>query len=406
MKTYIIINTLVLVGFVLTCCYIIFNHAKSKQNIAAKLKVQNDNLNRITSLDWKVKGILILAFILIIISFLPSLILTRPSIKNDINFSNTGKIGETISGLMAPFIALSGVVLTGLVFYIQYKANLLQRELFLQKQDENRKQLQQQIDNQNNQVRLQQFESQFYEMLKLHRENVTEIKFKGYDFEERKQLIKYEKVTEGRKVFVIMKTELECIIALFNKDRMLDKETFQKCYRLFFSGLEEFEKAFPEETIIIKLFKEARKRHEYPDLKVIKSNQERKEFLPYVNLNFNYRPFPGHSSLLGHYFRHLYLTVKSVTNSDIVIDYEERMKYLRILRAQLSNHEQILLFYNWLSGYGAEWENEKHSFFTEYCMIHNLWYDNLFKHPYIEENVNYLRTKEVIFRKGEMFEID
>lgn len=82
------------------------------------------------------------------------------------------------------------------------------------------------------------------------------------------------------------------------------------------------------------------------------------------------------------------------------------MKYLRILRAQLSNHEQILLFYNWLSEYGNDWENEKHQFFTEYCMIHNLWHDNLFPDSFIEENVNHLRTKKVTLRKGQMFEID
>ena len=95
-----------------------------------------------------------------------------------------------------------------------------------------------------------------------------------------------------------------------------------------------------------------------------------------------------------------------MVNSDIVIDYDEKMKYLRILRAQLSNHEQMLLFYNWLSEYGSDWENSKHSFFTEYCMIHNLWYTNLFEDPYITGRVNHLRAKEVKLRKGNMFEID
>lgn len=308
---------------------------------------------------------------------------------------------------MNPFIALAGVIVTGLAFYIQYKANLQQRELFLLEQAENKKQLQEQINSQNRQIQLQQFESQFYEMLKLHRENISEMKINGYDFEETSaQLKRFEKTTDGRKLFVVMQTEFECILSLYTKDNKLDKVGFQKCYQLFFSGLDRYEKAYPTETTFIETLKKARQRHENPNKDSIAKNQDRKEFLPYVKLYFNYKPFSGHAQRLGHYFRHLYLTVKSIANSSIVTDYNERMRYLRILRAQLSNHEQILLFYNWLSEYGNNWENDTHFFFTEYSMIHNLWYDNLFADKFISDNVNYLRTKKVELRKGLMFEID
>ena len=162
---------------------------------------------------------------------------------------------------------------------------------------------------------------------------------------------------------------------------------------------------FSEESTFIGELYRARNQHQYPNAK-IKTNKQRKEFLDDVKLNFNYKPFSGHSSRLGHYFRHLYLTVKSVANSDVIIDYEGRMKYLRILRAQLSNHEQILLFYNWLSEYGSDWENAKHSFFTEFCMIHNLWYDNLLQDPFLKETIEILKNKEVTHRKGSLFEVD
>lgn len=367
----------------------------------------SDKANQHTrQLDWKIYALLILVFILVVVAFTSPFIFTRQSVNEDFDFSKTGPIGDTIGGLMNPFIALAGVIVTGLAFYIQYKANLQQRELFLEEQAENKRQLQEQIDNQNKQNRIQQFESQFYELLKLHRENITEMKINGYDFEENSTLRRFEKNTEGRKIFVTMQTEFECILSLYSKDRKLNKEGFQKCYKLFFSGLDEFEKAHPDETVLIEMFKKARKQHENPDLSIFKTNKDRKEFLPYVQLYFNYKPFSGHASRLGHYFRHLYLTVKSVANSQIITDYEDRMRYLRILRAQLSNHEQILLFYNWLGEYGYDWENDKHAFFTEYCMVHNLWYDNLFNDTYILDSVNYLRTKEVKFRTGKMFEID
>lgn len=361
-----------------------------------------------SQLDWKIYFLLIVAFICILISFVSPFIFTRDSISKDFDFSQSGQIGDTIGGLMNPFIALAGVIVTGLAFYIQYKANLQQRELFELEQKESKKQLQDQINNQNQQNKIQQFESQFYEMLKLHRENITEMKINGYDYEETGTVMKlkrFEKNTEGRKIFVVMKTEFECILSLYAKDKKLDKNGFQKCYRLFFSGLDEYEKAFPTETIFIEMLKKARKNHENPSFP-IETNKARKEFLDYCKLYFNYKPFSGHSQRLGHYFRHLYLTVKSVANSKIVTDYEDRMRYLRIMRAQLSNHEQILLFYNWLSEYGSAWENDTHSFFTEYCMIHNLWYDNLFDDKFITDNVNYLRTKKVNHRQALMFEID
>lgn len=377
---------------------------KSSQPVISKTTEENEH--KPNQLDRKIYFLLVLAFATIVLAFISPFILTRPSVNQDFDFSTSGQIGDTIGGLMNPFIALAGVIVTGLAFYIQYKANQQQRELFLKEQAENKRQLQEQIDNQNKQNQLQQFESQFYEMLKLHRENISEMKINGYDFEEGRILKKFEKTTEGRKIFVTMKTEFECILSIYSKDRKLNKEGFQKCYKLFFSGLEEFDKTYPDENIFTELFRKARKQHEEPELDKITTNQARKEFLPYAKLYFNYKPFSGHSSRLGHYFRHLYLTVKSIANSTLVTDYDEKMKYLRILRAQLSNHEQILLFYNWLSEYGSDWENKKHSFFTEYCLIHNLWYDSLFDDPFVSDKVNYLRTKEVTLRKGKMFEID
>lgn len=405
MTTYIIFNTIAILGLSLTFGYLFYKQKQHGQN--ADATATNDTLSKITSLDWKVKALLVVAFILILISFISPFLFTREAVTEDFDYMKTGQIGDTIGGLMNPFIALAGVIVTGLAFYIQYKANLQQRELFLLEQAENKRQLQEQINSQNRQIQLQQFESQFYEMLKLHRENISEMKINGYDFEEtHNQLRRFEKTTDGRKIFVVMQTEFECILNLYTKDNKLDKVGFQKCYQLFFSGLDRYEKAYPTETIFIEMLKKARQRHENPAKDSLTTNQDRKEFLPYVKLYFNYKPFSGHAQRLGHYFRHLYLTVKSVANSTIVTDYDERMRYLRILRAQLSNHEQILLFYNWLSEYGSDWENDTHAFFTEYCMIHNLWYDNLFDDKFISDNVNYLRTKKVEFRKGLMFEID
>lgn len=45
-----------------------------------------------------------------------------------LDFYNTGQIGDTIGGIMGPFVAIAAAILTFLAFWIQYKANEQQRK--------------------------------------------------------------------------------------------------------------------------------------------------------------------------------------------------------------------------------------------------------------------------------------
>lgn len=45
-----------------------------------------------------------------------------------LDFTETGQIGDTIGGLMGPFIAMAGVFLTFVAFLMQVRANEIQRE--------------------------------------------------------------------------------------------------------------------------------------------------------------------------------------------------------------------------------------------------------------------------------------
>ena len=85
----------------------------------------------------------------------------------------------------------------------------------------------------------------------------------------------------------------------------------------------------------------------------------------------SYRPYSGHMPVLGHYYRHLYQTVSYVVKQDEkLITHEDKLEYLRTLRAQLTDHEQVLLYYNAIVDFGEEWIIN--SFFTKYKMIRNL----------------------------------
>ncbi|UBM59203.1 hypothetical protein LAG90_00830 [Marinilongibacter aquaticus] len=76
--------------------------------------------------NWWTIGLLILAFIALIFSFFAPKLLVQPSKSEALDFSRTGQIGDTIGGIMNPFVAITGVILTFLAFWIQFQANKLQ----------------------------------------------------------------------------------------------------------------------------------------------------------------------------------------------------------------------------------------------------------------------------------------
>ncbi|HZH11151.1 MAG TPA: putative phage abortive infection protein [Microvirga sp.] len=69
---------------------------------------------------------------------------------------------------------------------------------------------------------------------------------------------------------------------------------------------------------------------------------------------------------LGHYFRYLFNFVRFVDDFDFSFEsnpVEAKLRYMRLIRAQLSDYELIILFYNCLSSHGGEFKTyvEKHS---------------------------------------------
>lgn len=82
----------------------------------------------------------------LIILFLPVLLTKFPFCISD--FSNTGPIGDTIGGIMGPFVAIAAAMLTFLAFWVQFKANEQQRK----------------------DIALERFESNFFELLHFHQE--------------------------------------------------------------------------------------------------------------------------------------------------------------------------------------------------------------------------------------------
>lgn len=328
-----------------------------KENIQNKI----DNSTRLGKI---VIIILVFSTAFLVFSFLAPYLFIQPSFLGISFNDSTGLIGDSLGGIMNPFIAISGILLTFLAFYIQYRANILQREIF--KSD---------LTAQNDQFKKTQFENQFYEMVRLHKENTNEITIHTINFYRIKQEQDiWEEIIKGRQVFSFIKLEFELCYQIAKKYFPKSKPTawVNEAYAIIFHGIN---KDLIDEHEFYKAVFDLRQIHKAGNFKGLPSYVLSKTQLdwPY---ELNYPIFTGYSSQLAHYYRHLFQTVKFIAN-DKMLTYEEKRNYLRILRAQLSNQEQVLLFYNWLSNFGFQWENETNKFLTDYRMIHNIYQDLL-----------------------------
>ncbi|MCU0433434.1 MAG: putative phage abortive infection protein [Bacteroidia bacterium] len=337
------------------------------------------------------KKILFVSLILIIIAFISPIIFTK--IHTGIEFNGyTGVIGDTIGGIMNPFIAIAGILVTFLAFYIQFEANKQQRILFRKEFNQNKKAL---IHS--------KFENQFYEMLRLHKENVNEISItETINYIKRGRNSGHSSITtdkiynviSGREVFQYFKVEFEILFYLA-KTNCVSREPkiwVNEAYAVFFHGLQNDN--INKNVFFQKVSKEKENHYEdgFGETKYLKIGNKK------TRLELRFDIFNGHSSQLAHYYRHLFQTVKYITKqSDDLITYEEKRNYLRILRSQLSNEEQAMLFYNWLSGFGKNWENNSNKFFTDYRMIHNIYQelivDEIVLESIFDTNRNYLKEE-------------
>ncbi|SDH09882.1 putative phage abortive infection protein [Winogradskyella thalassocola] len=306
-------------------------------------------------------------------------------IKTD--YSNIGAYGDLIGGILNPVVAFIGIIAASLAFYVQYKANTQVQKQF----------------------QIQQFESQFYKMLDLHKENITEMKVTFFDhitsedfkietnekIESAKTLHSSEifRSVEGRKLFHGMVGELEAIIQVVieESNKYLGKDVsnypniyehlLNYAYRIFFFGLGS------EQASIRSYFQMIEAETIFHLLRIQKKFYERHK-LGAVNRQsghqFSFYPFEGHESRLSHYYRNLYAIVKMITakhNGEYgTKDYFIARNYLKILRAQLSNSEQHLLYLNYRIGFGKDWNSIKPrntNYLTTYRMIHNIPVDRI-----------------------------
>jgi hypothetical protein len=305
------------------------------------------------------------------------------SVKTD--YIVTGQFGDFVGGVVGTFFALTGTLLIYLTFQEQTKEN-----------------------------KRSAFESSFFELIKLHRENVSELQYRKHNNGD-------ESLYENRQVFrVIFQEFIECYREVRKYSNSKDvndyvtskyqaklKEIIKKvnpnisliemaridiAYSIVFYGLGE-----DGETVIRKNI-QTRYNPEYYfkllyfiKLKPKKSNEHRfnvwskvreldlKELCSLIDELYKFRKQPeniknpsplaaelnmhlayekyygGHQFRLGHYFRHLFQSYKYLHSHKDVKD-DDRYSYGKMFRAQLSTYEQALLLINSISSLGMKWE--------------------------------------------------
>ncbi len=144
----------------------------------------------------------------------------------------------------------------------------------------------------------QQFETTFFNLLNLHDSIVNSIDFKTiHTTTSRYKVEKEIEIKKGRDCFVL----------------------FYRAFQIHYGKVRSKQKSVSQ-------------------LELIKTAYE----------NF----FEDHKTDLGHYFRNLYHIIKFIDRSEIM----NKQQYASIVRAQLSSHELLLLFYNGLSKYGKKFK--------------------------------------------------
>lgn len=124
-----------------------------------------------------------------------------------IDFTDTGQIGDTIGGIMGPFVAIAAAGLTFIAFWVQYKANIQQRH----------------------DIAIERFENNLFEMIHIQQEITNGLKVSGLS-------INNETVSSaGRDVFqciyeiIKVRTEIENATSFLSLRRAFEISDETKC---------------------------------------------------------------------------------------------------------------------------------------------------------------------------------
>lgn len=294
-------------------------------------------------------------WIVVIISALVSIILFLSVIFDEVYYHNlmnidpelASKFGNFFGGFIGTMFAITSTLLILVTLITQYIEN-----------------------------RKSQTGNNFFKMIDYHNENVKQLNVSHINPKKKEDKI------EGRRAFVIFKlqiSELFKVVKRIKSDLNLDISNEQIAdivYIAFYYGIDNDWKKFSEN-----LFSKHEKGKEIVK-KLLKAKESNQWYIGRTN-----------QTSLSSYFRNMYNAIKLIDN-DKYLKRKEKKEYVKILRAQLSNPELFVLFFNLLSRFGKKWRENK--YIERYEFIKNIPLNYLgdynpkkyFQMEYEEEELN------------------
>lgn len=274
---------------------------------------------------------------------------------SNINYDITSKYGAFFGGVVGTLFTLTGTILIFFSLYEQTKQN--------KKHD---------------------FESKFYEMIRIHRENANEIRTNRVEgraaIEKIIEILRiwYLEVEDAIKKIKNSDVSDSDFNSLYHSKHQVSKYLksidnmevqfliHKLSYGYFFYTLDKYHITKNKDDIMYSI--------NFLVTNILERNNLTSNEPSKLNSNTNF------NTLLGHYFRHLFQIIKLISEEKILPE-DEKYKYSKIVRALLSDYEQILLYYNSLSVMGASWikplkieKSEEMCFIARFRLIKNIPY--------------------------------
>ena len=357
---------------VLVLCYWC---VKSKEKAIKNLLKKGDKkravakvINNLISADGLsiIGAIIIIVFVIISLTFLVLLIIRGidTSLLHEFSLSRLGLIGDFSSGVLGTIVATI-VALYAIRTYRQErnhaKESLLQTVLAT--------------------------------MLELHRQNVKEIKIERTG--------KKGECVARIEAFKQMYEELKAIYKNVESAIHREVENNQEKYAEYRDEIKQ--KRLAHVLSYGYFFYKA------DDYEITETDEVLKDLCDVASSSvpYQYRDLNRHL-VLGHYYRHLHNMVNYVDQSDFSLKHKNKEKYIKIIRSQLSDYEQVLLYYDTLSLLGMDWnetsgeeKEDDMNLIGKYRLLKNCPY--YIEYFGIKPSETYQKEIKAWHKEGEMF---
>ncbi len=282
-------------------------------------------------------GVLVVSLLFLLASLiLYFVVLLNPayfSFSGQINVGLASQFGDFFGGLIGTTAGIVGSLLVVVVFLVQ-----------------------------NRQAQIRQLESIFFKLVDCHRDNVRSLSISDY----RKR---YRDRVSGRRAFVVFKLQIfDCldVVEDINKgysETLSKPEIMDVAYMIFYYGIPSRPRQSDQwDTFTKDLY--TRYEGKIPGIyDAIVSKVRAKNKSKSMNVGRT------NQTSLSAYFRNFSNAIRIIHESNL-LSRTQKYNYVKLLRSQLSNSEQLVLYFNVMSRFGKDWNDN--NWLTEYSLIKNL----------------------------------